>query len=116
MMTRPKTGWTLFATALLALLLAFPALAAKGSKAPNPNNGHGKITSVSATSITVTPKKTGISKTYAISARTKVKVDGAASTVSALVMGQRAHIKSKDGSTACMIKVSTRKHGKHRKI
>ncbi|MDQ2799526.1 MAG: hypothetical protein M3Y13_07790 [Armatimonadota bacterium] len=116
MMTRPKTGWTLFATALLALLLAFPALAAHGNKAPNPNNGHGKITALSATSITVTPKKTGISKTYSISSSTKVTVDGAASTVSALATGQRAHIKSKDGTTARMIKVSTKKHGKRAKL
>ena len=107
---------TLLLAALLALLLAFPVFAAHGNKTPNPNNGHGKITALSATSITVTPKKTGISKTYTITPRTKVKIDGAKSTVSALVMGQRAHIMSKDGATARMIKVNTKKHGKQRKI
>ena len=54
-MTRQKTGWTLLAMTLVMLLLTFPVVA-KGGKAHNPNNGHGKITAVSATSISVTPK------------------------------------------------------------
>ena len=116
MMTRPRTIWTVFATTLVALMLAFAALAANGVKTPNPNNGHGKITALSANSITVTPKKTGIAKTYTITARTKVKIDGVASITSALVLGPRAHIKSKDGTTARMINVNTKKHGKHLKV
>ncbi len=112
-MTRRKTGWTLFALTFALLLLAFPSLA-KGGKTPNPNNGHGKITAVSAASITVTPK-TGLAKTYTITDSTKVLLDGKAATAAALSVGQHAHIKSADGVTANKIKAKThvKKH-KHK--
>ena len=114
MMTRPKAGWAFLATALLALLLVFPALA-KGNKTLKADNGHGKITALSASSITVTPKKNGEAKIFTLTSSTKVKVDGVASTTSALAVGQRAHIKSADGTTARVIKVSTKGHRKHLK-
>ena len=117
MTTRTRQGWTLFVTACAALLLAFPALAAKaGGKTPNPNNGHGKITAVSADSITVTPKKTGVAKTFTITSDTKITLDDQPSTAAALAVGQHAHIKSKDGTTAQKIAAHTHaKKGKGKK-
>ena len=111
MTKRLNFGWLLLATALVALL-AFPALA-KGNKTPNPNDGHGKITAVSATSITVTPKK-GTAKTFTIAANTKVKLDGQAATAADLAVGQHAKVKSKDGVTARAIKART--HGKKKTL
>ena len=109
MTTRQRQMAALFATAFAVLLLAFPALAAKGGKTPNPNNGHGKITAVSATSITVTPKK-GDAKTFTITPDTKVTLDDKPATAADLAVGQHAHVKSKDGTTAK--KIVSRTHPK----
>ena len=106
MTTTPRRS-AMVLVALLSLLLALPALA-KGGKSPNTNNGHGKITAVSDTSITVTPK-TGAAKTYTIDAATKVELDGQAATAEDLAPGQHAKVKSADGVTARRIKAHTRK-------
>ena len=100
MTTTPKRGGAWLA---LALLLAVPTLAQAAKKAPNPNNGHGKITAVSATSITVTPKN-GTAKTFTIDAGTTVELDGKPATVADLNTAQHAQVKSKDGVTAKRIK------------
>ena len=107
MTNTPKRGGPWGVLALLALLLAVPTLALAAKKAPNPNNGHGKITAVSATSITVTPKK-GPAKTFTIDANTKVSLDDKPATVADLNTTQHAKIKSKDGVTALHIKAQNK--------
>jgi hypothetical protein len=111
MTTRQRQMGALFATAFAVVLLAFPALAAKGGKTPNPNNGHGKVTAISATSITVTPKK-GEAKTFTITPDTTITLDGQAVMAAddASLMGKHAHVKSKDGTTAN--KIVVKKHDK----
>jgi hypothetical protein len=97
MTTRQRPHWTLLATLCAAFLIAGSVMA-QGKKAPNPNNGRGKITAVSATSITVTPKNG--------SAKTDLTTD------------QHANIKSADGTVADKIKAHTKKAkgGKHEPI
>ena len=117
MTTRQRQTGALFATAFAVLLLAFPVLAVKGGKTPNPNNGHGKVTAISATSITVTPKK-GEAKTFTITPATKITLDGQPVTAAddAGLMGKHTHVKSKDGTTAKKIVARTHpKKGKRGK-
>lgn len=61
---------------------------------------HGKVTAVSATSITVHSKKDDTDSTFAITSTTKVKVDKEDSTIDKVLVGMRASIKSDDGKTA----------------
>lgn len=70
--------------------------------------GHGKITAVSATSITVTPKD-GVAKTFTINDSTKVKIDKEPAKVSDLVVGERAGVRSDDGTIATEINAHTKK-------
>jgi hypothetical protein len=108
MKTTQRSSMTRIMTAaVFALLIAIPAFA-KGT--PNPNNGHGKITAISATSITVQPKN-GDAKTFTITADTKVKLDKQPATVADLAAGQFARIKSSDGITALKIMARTH-HGR----
>ena len=107
MTTRQTRTWPLLATAF-ALLLTLPALTARADKA---HSAHGKVTAISATSITVTPK-TGDAKTYTITDATKIMVDDQPVTAAedASLMGRNAHVKSDDGTTALEITVT--KHHK----
>jgi hypothetical protein len=116
MTTRQRPHWTLLATLCAAFLIAGSVMA-QGKKAPNPNNGRGKITAVSATSITVTPKN-GSAKTYTINANTKITLDGQPATATDLTTDQHANIKSADGTVADKIKAHTKKAkgGKHEPI
>ena len=107
MKTRTFSTGILLATICAVLLMAGSVLA-KGAKTPNPNNGHGKITAMSATSITVTPKD-GPAKTFTISSATKVMLDGQPATASALTTGLHAKIKSADGVAASVIKAHTKR-------
>ena len=102
--TRP---WPLLAAALVALLLTLPALSARADKA---HNGRGKVTAITATSITVTPK-TGDAKTFTINDATTITLDG--QTVKAAddasLMGLRANVKSDDGTIALGITARSKK-------
>ena len=73
----------------------------------------GRITAVSATSITI-QSRAGGPKTFTIAANAAVTLDGQPSSVSALQTGQRAAITSADGVTATEIKVRTRRAGGRR--
>ncbi len=89
-----------------ALLLALPALSARADKA---HNGRGKVTTISATSITVTPKN-GDAKTFTINDKTVVTLDG--QTVAApytSFQDTRATVKSDDGTVALTVKARTHK-------
>jgi hypothetical protein len=77
--------------AVIALLFAAPAVSfAKGGKA---KGEHGKVTAVDATSITISNKKTGESKTYKIDGSTTVTLDGeTGKKASDLTIGVKAKI------------------------
>ena len=104
MTTRQTRTWPLLATAF-ALLLTLPALTARADKA---HSGHGKITAVSANSITVTPKD-GDAKTFTITDATTITLDDqpVKAADDASLMGHNAHVKSDDGTTALDIKATT---------
>ena len=85
-----------------------------GSAQTAPGRGsRGRITAVSATSITI-QSRAGGPKTFTIAANAAVTLDGQPSSVSALQTGQRAAITSTDGVTATEIKVRTRRAGGRR--
>jgi hypothetical protein len=108
-----KNGWSLSAGLLCLLLITVPVLAAKGQhKAANPNNGQGKVTAVSATSITVQPKN-GAAKTYTITGTTVIKLNGKTVQATDLSTKDHAKIKSGDGTTAT--KITARSHHKKAK-
>ena len=108
MTTRQTRNWPLLATALAALLLTLPALTARADKA---HSGHGKVTAVSATSITVTPKN-GDAKTFTITDATTITLDDqpVKAADDASLMGHNAHVKSDDGTTALGITATTHHH------
>jgi hypothetical protein len=89
------------AAAFAAIALSVPAFAAATA-----TKAHGKITDVSATSITVTPKN-GTPSTFTINASTKITIDKAPATATDLKVGQRAGVKSDDGTVATAISVMT---------
>lgn len=101
-----RQRWVILSTVIL-LLIAIPTFAAKGVKANKANNGHGKVTAVSATSITVTPK-TGEAKTYTVSAATTVTLDGKAAKIADVQVGQNAKVTSADGKAATTITAKAR--------
>ncbi|MBV9849156.1 MAG: hypothetical protein JO250_05650 [Armatimonadetes bacterium] len=114
--TRGRLGALLAAAGAALLLAAGPVRAAQAGKTPNPNNGHGKITAVSATSITVTPKN-GTAKTFGITTATKVRLDGQPANVADLAVGEHAQVKSQDGTTARRILARTHvKKGKGKRL
>ncbi len=101
MVTRKKMCWSLLSAALLALLLVIPTLA-QGPGGPDGKGGHGKITAVDGSSITVTDRE-GTAKTFTVSAATTVTKEGQAATASDVAVGLFADIRSTDGTTATAI-------------
>ena len=98
------TSRNTMAIAIIALIAVSVPVFAKGDKP----KAHGKITAVSATSITVTPKD-GTAQTFTINAATKVSVDKLPATAADLSVGQHGRVFSDDGTTATEIAVSTHK-------
>ena len=96
---------TVFALAAITLAIPFTAKAAD-KPAPGPG-ARGLVTAVSSTSITVHNKKANTDSAFTISPTTKVKVDKADSTISAVVVGMHANILSADGKTADTIEAHT---------
>ena len=105
MSLRKTQLWGLLSTLLLALLLVIPALAQGGPPPPNPGGkgGVGKITAVSASSITVTNRE-GDAKTFAISSSTTITLDGKTVTADGLTTGNFAEVASTDGTNATNVR------------
>ena len=93
----------LLGTLLLALWLVIPVLA-QGGPPPNPGGkgGVGKITAISASSITVTDRE-GAVKTFAIGSATTFLLDGQTVKAAGLATGQFAEVSSTDGTKATVI-------------
>lgn len=94
------------AAAFAAIAVSVPVFADATAPAATATKAHGKITTVSSTSITVTPKG-GTAQTFTINASTKITVDKAPATADDLKVGQRANVKSDDGTIATAIAVNT---------
>jgi len=93
----------------LAFLLVLQASAQQGgppSPHPGGKGGVGKITAVSASSITVTNRE-GTAATFAIGSTVTVTLDDASSTASSLAVGQFAEVSSTDGTNATAINAHT---------
>ena len=82
--------------------IPLPTPAAKSKHTPNPNEHHGKVTAVSAASITIHNKKDG-DQTFAVTADTKVKVAKEKATITDVTVGMEAAVLSADGKTAVKI-------------
>ena len=78
-----------------------------GQRAPGTR---GQITTVSATAITIQGRD-GVSKTFAVTAATKITVDRKPAAAADLKAGQRARIVSKDEKSADEIVIRTRPPG-----
>lgn len=91
--------WALGLACLFALMMALPAMAADAPKVERTN---GKITKISADSITVQPR-TGDAKTFTINAATQVRIDGKPAAATDLKVDQRVRVNSSDGKTALEI-------------
>lgn len=105
MIARLKTrAWALGAAFLFALLVALPVLAAD---APAVQRTTGKITAVSATSISIQPR-TGDAKTFTITAATTVRIDGKAAAIGDLKKDMRVRVNN-DGTNALEISNRVRK-------
>ena len=92
---------------LLALLLCLPALAQRPGPPPVGKGAFGKISAVSATSITVSFREGG-SATFTLAASIPITLDGATTDASALAAGQFAAVTSDDGAAATKIDARTK--------
>lgn len=92
---------------LLVLLLCLPALAQHHGPPPVGKGAFGKISAVSATSITVSFREGG-SATFTLTASTPITLDGATSDASALAAGQFAAVTSTDGAAATKVDARTK--------
>ena len=111
MSLRKKQMWGIVCAVSLMLGLLIPAFAQQGPPPP-PNVGAqglaGRITAVSSTSITVTPRNAD-PKTYSISSTTTITINRQASTADKLTVGQFAAVTSSDGTTATAIDARNRR-------
>lgn len=119
-LTRRASVWGALAAAGLLLGLAAPSPAqnqgppppGQGGPPPPPppapggKGAGGRITAVSAGSITVQNRE-GVTATFTLSDTTKVLLDGQPSTLAALKVGLFAGVASKDGTTGYCVDAHT---------
>ena len=115
MLLRKTNPWSLLSVLLLALSLAVPALAQDGGPPPpNPGGkgGVGRITAISASSITVTNRE-GDAKTFTLTSTTPITLDGKPLTADGLTTGQFAEVSSTDGINAASIRAHSHRPPPH---
>ena len=97
-----------FAIIALAMPQVAHANGHKGLKAAT-TKFHGKVTAVSATSITLHSKKTNTDETLAVTPTTKVKVEKVAAAIGDVTVGMHAAVESADGKTADAVHAHAKK-------
>lgn len=107
MSTRQRQSFGLLSALTLLSLSLVPAIAQHGPPAPGGKGAVGKISAISAASITVKNRE-GTASTFKISSSATFKLDGKAAKVSDLATGQFAMVVSTDGTTTTAINARTK--------